>query len=326
MFLSILLADAGATDAPAAASMMSVAIMQWGMDRMDGMWGDYDFSEEEEEARSEYRRDGDTYLTEEEIARASEVVADVEARRLASDELCPICLGEFRELPNGAVARLTGCGHLFCASCLRTWLLGRGRACPTCKDDLVARWRIGGGAEGGRDGRLDEVTDRSSRWMRLPLPLLLQASSSATTAESTLDAPGGHPEDPEDRRHDVPDVRVTFFQGPQDRWTWDATDENDLEDTEGAEGAEGVEGRSSNRFGVGYDAMSYEEAYEGRDDMGNDRTDDEDTEDTEDDDTEDAEDDDESLKDDEDIEDDESIEDEEDDIEDDEYDEEEWET
>jgi len=80
------------------------------------------------------------------------------------DDFCPICLLTFRVVlepredgPQGkavaGVARVGGCGHLFCAEDLSEWIKGRHGTCPTCRHDFLPELRpVDSDAESDDDG------------------------------------------------------------------------------------------------------------------------------------------------------------------------------
>ncbi|KAH9077093.1 hypothetical protein EDB83DRAFT_1674205 [Lactarius deliciosus] len=68
------------------------------------------------------------------------------------DDSCPICLMTFRtvfeqrqdDLHGKAVvgvARVGGCGHMFCAEDLSEWIKGRHGTCPTCRHEFLPELR-----------------------------------------------------------------------------------------------------------------------------------------------------------------------------------------
>jgi len=80
------------------------------------------------------------------------------------DDFCPICLITFRAVfepredsPQGkavsGVARVGGCGHLFCVEDLSEWIKGRHGTCPTCRHDFFPELRpLDSDAESDDDG------------------------------------------------------------------------------------------------------------------------------------------------------------------------------
>lgn len=80
------------------------------------------------------------------------------------DDFCPICLLTFRaafeprgDSPQGkaisGVARVGGCGHLFCVEDLSEWIKGRHGTCPTCRHDFLPELRpVDSDAESDDDG------------------------------------------------------------------------------------------------------------------------------------------------------------------------------
>ncbi|KAF8505845.1 hypothetical protein F5888DRAFT_1798807 [Russula emetica] len=80
------------------------------------------------------------------------------------DDSCPICLLTFRAVleprednPQGkavsGVARVGGCGHLFCVEDLSEWIKGRHGTCPTCRHDFLPELRpVDSDAESDDDG------------------------------------------------------------------------------------------------------------------------------------------------------------------------------
>ena len=62
-----------------------------------------------------------------------EVVTHVEGMEKGADEgECPICLNF---LKTGDPVKINKCGHLFCLSCLTTWIISHD-TCPICRQNL----------------------------------------------------------------------------------------------------------------------------------------------------------------------------------------------
>jgi len=68
------------------------------------------------------------------------------------DDSCPICFMTFRTVlePRGddllgktavGVARVGGCGHVFCVEDLSEWIKGRHGTCPTCRHEFLPELR-----------------------------------------------------------------------------------------------------------------------------------------------------------------------------------------
>lgn len=68
------------------------------------------------------------------------------------DDSCPICLMAFQTVLEqrqddlhgktvAGVARVGGCGHLFCAEDLSEWIKGRHGTCPTCRHEFLPELR-----------------------------------------------------------------------------------------------------------------------------------------------------------------------------------------
>lgn len=68
------------------------------------------------------------------------------------DDSCPICLMTFRNILEqreddlhgktvAGVARVGGCGHMFCAEDLSEWIKGRHGTCPTCRHEFFPELR-----------------------------------------------------------------------------------------------------------------------------------------------------------------------------------------
>ncbi|XP_058075523.1 RING-H2 finger protein ATL18-like [Magnolia sinica] len=56
---------------------------------------------------------------------------EVEGMDAKVDRLCSVCLGDFQG--EEEVSRLPGCGHVFHAGCIRSWLERDRFTCPLCR-------------------------------------------------------------------------------------------------------------------------------------------------------------------------------------------------
>ena len=66
------------------------------------------------------------------------------------DDVCPVCLETFENrAPDRPLAQINQCGHVFCGSCINTWLAEHGRTCPVCKRSVGGE--TSQGSNGGGD-------------------------------------------------------------------------------------------------------------------------------------------------------------------------------
>ena len=72
-------------------------------------------------------------FTPSEIDKVSHIVVD--KTTLAESDRCPICLETFAELGDDVDVRKLRCSHVYCDSCIQTWLT-KHKKCPCCQKDL----------------------------------------------------------------------------------------------------------------------------------------------------------------------------------------------
>ncbi|KAJ1565573.1 hypothetical protein HK096_001839, partial [Nowakowskiella sp. JEL0078] len=63
----------------------------------------------------------------------SEIPDDAERTRIEEENLCSICMDEFK--PDDKVRILDVCKHIFHEKCVDTWLMERSTMCPNCRLD-----------------------------------------------------------------------------------------------------------------------------------------------------------------------------------------------
>jgi hypothetical protein len=106
---------------------------------------------EEQEQEQEQERGARRALVAD-VAQTLEPVPSEVARAMGPDDVCPVCLQEFREQSDGALSKLRACCHVFCTRCITDWLVrGRGDCCPVCKAPCVL---CSASAHGGGGGEL----------------------------------------------------------------------------------------------------------------------------------------------------------------------------
>ncbi len=94
-----------------------------------------------------------TYLLRREAAQKIEQIPDASAEQLAAhNDVCAIC---FQEMSS---AKLTACGHIFHALCLKKWLYVKEK-CPMCHQDIVVDSTQANNASEGTD---DDSSDDGS--------------------------------------------------------------------------------------------------------------------------------------------------------------------
>lgn len=73
-------------------------------------------------------------MSRESIDTAIGQVAEDRVGTFVRDDMCPVCLDPFlNRTPERPLAQINRCGHVFCASCITTWLEQHGTTCPVCK-------------------------------------------------------------------------------------------------------------------------------------------------------------------------------------------------
>jgi hypothetical protein len=71
-------------------------------------------------------------LTEEQLKEVSYTTKLKEELNIEKETICPICQNNMLELDN---ACLLACGHIYCDTCIKTWLK-KHKKCPVCMIDL----------------------------------------------------------------------------------------------------------------------------------------------------------------------------------------------
>lgn len=79
-------------------------------------------------------------LSSESIDEALGPVGDERAGSFRREDVCPVCLDTFenRTPDQPPLVQINKCGHVFCGSCISTWLADHGRSCPVCKCSVGA--------------------------------------------------------------------------------------------------------------------------------------------------------------------------------------------